>query len=100
MCLEAKRIGGVDLCVQLRPDGVIYVLLQACMAHAVKVPSSFLAVVPLIAQTVVMDLAGLQFNRKKSISPPQLLGMDYITPKPMKRSISPPELSKTGQIIP
>ena len=63
MCLEAKRIGGVDLCVQLRPDGVIYVLLQACMAHAVKVPSSFLAIVPLIAQTVVMDLAGLQFNR-------------------------------------
>ena len=51
------------MCVELRHDGVIYVLLQACKAHAVKVPSSFLAVVPLIAQTVVMDLAGLQFNR-------------------------------------
>ena len=39
-------------------------------------------------------------KRKKSISTPQLLGVDYITPQPMKRSISSPELSKTGQIIP
>ena len=39
-------------------------------------------------------------KQKKSISTPQLLGVDYITPQPMKRSISSPELSKTGQIIP
>ena len=39
-------------------------------------------------------------KRKKSISTPQLLGVDYITPQPMKQSISSPELSKTGQIIP
>jgi hypothetical protein len=37
---------------------------------------------------------------KKSISPPHLWGLDYITPQPMKQSISPPELCKTGQITP
>jgi hypothetical protein len=37
---------------------------------------------------------------KKSISPPHLWWLDYITPQPMKRSISPPELCKTGQITP
>ena len=39
-------------------------------------------------------------KQKKSISTPQFLGVDYITPQPMKRYISSPELSKTGQIIP
>ena len=28
------------------------------------------------------------------------MGVDYITPKPMKRSISPPKLSNTSQITP
>ena len=28
------------------------------------------------------------------------MGVEYITPQPMKRSISPPELFKTGQIPP
>jgi hypothetical protein len=37
---------------------------------------------------------------KKSISPPHLWGLNYITSQHMKRSISPPELCKTGQITP
>ena len=39
-------------------------------------------------------------KRKKSISTPQLLGVDYITPQPMKRSISPLHFSKPVKLPP
>jgi hypothetical protein len=56
---------------------------------------------------IVIDLIlfvsffALAINKgKKSTSPPQLWGMDYLTPLIIKRSIVPHELFKTGQITP
>jgi hypothetical protein len=37
---------------------------------------------------------------KKSTSPPNLWGLEHITPQPMKMGFLPSELSKTGQITP
>jgi hypothetical protein len=39
-------------------------------------------------------------ERKKSTSPPNLWGLEHITPQPMEIDFLPPELSKTGQITP
>jgi hypothetical protein len=44
------------------------------------------------------EVLNIDKKKEKVYFTPLTMGVDYLTPSTMKRSILPPELSKTGQI--